>query len=361
MTPHRFARRLAPAALALFVSQAMAQQGPRSLADLSLEELANIEVTSVSRRAEPLCGRAGLDLRDHRRRHPPLRRDDACPRRCGSRPTCRSRAPTPAQYAISARGFNNARRQQAAGADRRAHRLHAAVLRRVLGPAGRDARGHRAHRGDQRPGRDAVGRQRRQRRHQRHHALAADTQGEPGACSARGTAEQRHGAAPRRRRSANGGHYRVYGKARERRGHAHRRAAPRRATAAARAGSAFAPTGRAAPTASRCRATPTTSIRDPALGEPASRLRNQPPRTLDARPRLGRQSRGAGLLRSDRPRGPGPVQPGRRPFRHRCAAMPSSGAALAAVGRRLPLRARTRPRPASSPPFQILFVPQDQH
>ena len=53
-------------------------------------------------------------------------------------------------YAISARGFNSEQRQQAAGADRRPQRLHAAVLRRVLGRAGRAARRRRAHRGDQR-------------------------------------------------------------------------------------------------------------------------------------------------------------------------------------------------------------------
>ena len=48
-------------------------------------------------------------------------------------------------------------RQQAAGADRRTDGLYAALLGRVLGRQGRDARGHRPHRGDQRPGRQRCG------------------------------------------------------------------------------------------------------------------------------------------------------------------------------------------------------------
>ena len=71
----------------------------------------------------------------------------------------------------SARAASTQRSQQAAGADRRPLRLHALVLRRVLGRPGRDARGRRAHRGHQRAGRHAVGRQRGQRCHQRDHTF----------------------------------------------------------------------------------------------------------------------------------------------------------------------------------------------
>ena len=62
---------------------------------LSLEQLANIEVTSVSRRRGAARPTRRVDLRHHARRHPPLRRDAACRKRCGSRPTSRSRGPTP--------------------------------------------------------------------------------------------------------------------------------------------------------------------------------------------------------------------------------------------------------------------------
>ena len=46
---------------------------PQALKDLSLEELGNIEVTSVSKMAEPLGEAAGSDLRHHSRGHRALR------------------------------------------------------------------------------------------------------------------------------------------------------------------------------------------------------------------------------------------------------------------------------------------------
>ena len=129
------------------------------LADLSLEQLANIVVTSASRREERLAAAPAsiyvISADDIRRSGVTTYR-----RRCASRRICRSRAPTPTSTR-SARAASTTCRQQAARADRRAHRLHAALLGRVLGRARRPARGHRAHRGDQRPGRDAVGRERR--------------------------------------------------------------------------------------------------------------------------------------------------------------------------------------------------------
>ena len=99
----------------------------------------------------------------------------ACPRRCGSRPTCRwrarARASTPSARAASTTRIAN---KLLVLIDGRTV-YYAAVLRRVLGRAGRDAGGRRAHRGDQRAGRHAVGRQRGQRRDQRHHAPVGTT------------------------------------------------------------------------------------------------------------------------------------------------------------------------------------------
>ena len=76
------------------------------LADLSIEELANIEVTSVSKKPERAAGRAGLGVRDHGRRHPPLRRRHACRKRCAWRPTCRWRRPATPATRSRARGMN---------------------------------------------------------------------------------------------------------------------------------------------------------------------------------------------------------------------------------------------------------------
>ena len=94
-------------------------------------------------------------------------------------------------------------RQQAARAGRRPHDLHAALLGRLLGPAGRPARGRRAHRGHQRTGRHALGRERRQRRHQRDHALVARDAGHAGVTVGAGTEQQAAGVPATAARSAN--------------------------------------------------------------------------------------------------------------------------------------------------------------
>ena len=147
-----------------------AMQPVAEIADLSLEQLTNVTVTSASRREERLLDAPGVDLRDHRRGHPPLGRHHH-PGGSAPRPQPAGRAhryqPVRDQRA---RGFSTAR-QQDAGDDRRAHGLHAAVLGRLLGRAGRAARGHRAHRGHQRPGRHALGHQCGQRRDQHHHQV----------------------------------------------------------------------------------------------------------------------------------------------------------------------------------------------
>ena len=123
----------------------------RELADLSLEELANIE-GHLGRRGAPS---ALADAAGRRSTSSPPRTSAARARR--RLPEALRLAPNLQVARVDAQHLRDQRarlqqrdRQQAAGADRRPHRLHAALLRRVLGPAGRDARGRRAHRGDQR-------------------------------------------------------------------------------------------------------------------------------------------------------------------------------------------------------------------
>ena len=143
-----------------------------NLLDLSIEDLAKVQVTSVSRKAERLADARGLGLRDHRRRHPAFGRDEhrgsLAP---GAEPAGRAHRRQPIRDQRAR--LQQLDRQQAARADGRAQPLHAAVLGRVLGRAGHAARGHRTHRGDQRARRDAVGSERGQRRDQHHHAQCA--------------------------------------------------------------------------------------------------------------------------------------------------------------------------------------------
>ena len=76
-------------------------------ADLSLEELADIRITSVSKRSEPLAKAPSsifvITNED-------IRRSGATtlPEASASRRTCRSRAIDARNYAVTARGFNNA-------------------------------------------------------------------------------------------------------------------------------------------------------------------------------------------------------------------------------------------------------------
>ncbi len=105
----------------------------------------------------------------HADRDPPLGRDEppagAAPRRQPAGRTARV-----AHVGHQRPWLQHRSGEQAAGDDRRAHGLHAALLRRLLGGAGHAAGRHRSHRGHQRTGRHDVGRQRRQRRDQHHHA-----------------------------------------------------------------------------------------------------------------------------------------------------------------------------------------------
>ena len=155
-----------------------------SLADLSLEQLRDVVVTTVSRGDQRLDRVAAsvfvIGAED-------IRRSGATTLAEALRlaPTLDVARADSSQYAISARGFSNVARQQDAGADRRPHRLHAAVLGRVLGGAGRDARGRRPDRGGHRPEHRALGQQRGQRPDPRHHPRRfRDTQGALGSLRA---------------------------------------------------------------------------------------------------------------------------------------------------------------------------------
>ncbi|HWA38390.1 MAG TPA: TonB-dependent receptor plug domain-containing protein, partial [Burkholderiales bacterium] len=86
---------------------ASAQQGSAGLADLSLEELAELEVTSVSRRAERILDAPAsiyVITADHIRRAGVT----TLPEALRLAPTLQVARIDASQYAISARGFNNA-------------------------------------------------------------------------------------------------------------------------------------------------------------------------------------------------------------------------------------------------------------
>ena len=173
-----------------------------ALADLSLEELANITITSVSGRPERLSDAAAsiyvITADD-------IRRSGATslPEALRLAPNLQVARLDAGQYAISARGFNNAiGNKLLVLIDGRT--IYAPFFSGVLwDAAGRAARGRRAHRGDQRPGRHAVGRQCRQRRHQRHHAPGGADAGRAGERERAATSEKdaafRYGWTARRR------------------------------------------------------------------------------------------------------------------------------------------------------------------
>ena len=92
--------------MALVLGAAAAPAGARELADLSLEELANIEVTSVSRRAERLSeAPASIFVITHE----DIRRSGATslPEALRLAPNLQVARVNSSSYAISARGFNN--------------------------------------------------------------------------------------------------------------------------------------------------------------------------------------------------------------------------------------------------------------
>jgi hypothetical protein len=64
---------LAPASLTVAASSAAALSPVEELRDLSLEDLANLQITSVSKRSEALS-KAAPRFRHYRRGYPPFRR-----------------------------------------------------------------------------------------------------------------------------------------------------------------------------------------------------------------------------------------------------------------------------------------------
>ena len=144
-----FVRRLLPVLGFAVAQPALAAEV--DLLDLSIEELADLRVTSVSRVEERLADAPAAVFVITRDEHPPLRRHQHR-RSAAPRARRRSRAAQRTRMVDHAPRLQQRPRQQAAGADRRAQRLLAAVRRRVLGRAGHAARGRRAHRGHRGPG-----------------------------------------------------------------------------------------------------------------------------------------------------------------------------------------------------------------
>ena len=85
------------------------------LAELSIEQLAQLPVRSASKREEPLSSAPAALVRDHRRRHRDVGRDDRLPEALRLAPNLQVQQVDASNYSISARGFNGvAGRQQAA-------------------------------------------------------------------------------------------------------------------------------------------------------------------------------------------------------------------------------------------------------
>jgi iron complex outermembrane receptor protein len=100
-------RRCWPRLVPLHAHGAQTLARTSDLADLSLEQLGNIVVTSVARRPEVSRVRGGVGLRDHRGGHPAQRRDPRCRRPLRLAPNLDVARADANQYAVSARGFNN--------------------------------------------------------------------------------------------------------------------------------------------------------------------------------------------------------------------------------------------------------------
>ena len=113
-------------------------------------------------------GRRRGGLRDHPRRHSPLRHDDD-PRPAPAGAWRRGRADQLEQMGRVGARVQRLVREQAARPRRRPQRLQPDLLGRALGRRGPDARRHRSDRGDSRSRRRHVGRERRERRDQHRH------------------------------------------------------------------------------------------------------------------------------------------------------------------------------------------------
>ena len=179
--------RLVLAALASCIpATLLAQSTAPDLGLATLEELMNIEITSVSHKEQRARRHRGRRLRHHPGRHPAIGHDDGAriaPAGAG-RP---GRANQLEQVGGRGARLQPAVRRQAARPHRRPHGVRPAQLGRLLGIAGHAARRYRSHRGDSRTGRRDMGRERGQRRDQHRHEVGG---------------RQRGGGGDRRRRHA---------------------------------------------------------------------------------------------------------------------------------------------------------------
>ena len=145
---------LSPLVLAAVIAAAPGSSRAEAPADvdftkLRLEELMDVEVTSVSKRRQRVADAAAaifvITQED-------IRRSGATsvPELLRMAPGVEVARIDANKWAVSIRGFNGRFSEQAPRPHRRPQRLQPAVLRRVLGRPGRDAGGRRAHRGDPR-------------------------------------------------------------------------------------------------------------------------------------------------------------------------------------------------------------------
>ena len=147
--------------------------GPQNVPDvttMSLEDLMNLQVTSVSKRTQKVADAAAaifVITQDDIRR---IRSDQHSgrPAHCSWPGSCADRRE---QVGHRFPWIQREIRRQIAGSDRWPQRLHPSLFGCVLERAGRNAGGRGPHRSHPRPGRDAVGRERRRWRDQHHHQV----------------------------------------------------------------------------------------------------------------------------------------------------------------------------------------------
>ena len=167
-SPSRKRRLTALALAAALGASVWGQNSNDDLTKASLEELANIQVTSVSKKEQSLskAGAAVFVITQEDIRRSGMMNIPDLLRMVPGVDVARLDANT---WAISIRGFNDRYSEQSPGAHRRPLGLQRNFLGRVLGSAECSAGRYRAHRGHPRTGRHGVGRQCRQRRDQHHH------------------------------------------------------------------------------------------------------------------------------------------------------------------------------------------------
>ena len=149
-------------------ARASETSGPQDLKRLSLEELSNIEVTTLSKEPEKasqvpsaIYVITGDDIR-----HSGVTTIAEALRLAPGVEVARIDRD---KWAIGMRGFGSRYLVPCWSSSTDAPSIHAAVRRDLLGSAGHAARGYRPHRSHPRPRRHHLGSERGQRRHQYHH------------------------------------------------------------------------------------------------------------------------------------------------------------------------------------------------